>query len=110
VILGFEEMQSIIQESQQEVQESRNLYVQSVRLVSSISWDETEAREISEMLSHSDLLIQERELRVQQMSLRFEEKTSTYLSLEINSMKAMRLLAMCLREVITASSDRAAGP
>jgi hypothetical protein len=107
----FKDFQSTIQESQQYIQESRNIYEQSARLVSSISWeDETEAREISEILRHSGLLIQERELRVQQMSLQLEEKTSTLISLEINSIKAMRLLATCLREAITASSDRVAGP
>lgn len=110
-ISGFKDFQSTIQESQQHIQESRNIYEQSARLVSSISWeDETEAREISKILRHSGLLIQERELRVQQMSLQLEEKTSTLISLEINSIKAMRFLATCLREAITASSDRVAGP
>jgi uncharacterized membrane protein len=102
----FEDFQSTVQKSQQDVQEARNLYEQSARLVTSVSWqDETEARQLSEMLRSSHLAIQERELRVQELSLRLEEKMSILRSLEINSMKAMRLLTMCLREAITATSD-----
>jgi hypothetical protein len=75
-------------------------------LVTSVSWQaETEARQLLEMLCSSHLAIQEKELRVQELSLRLEEKMSILLSLKINSMKAMRLLTMCLREPMTATSD-----
>jgi hypothetical protein len=104
-IVFFEDSQSAIRQTQQEIQETRNLYEHTATLITSVSWqDQTEARQVSE------LEIQERELRVQELNLRLkEESMPILLSLEINRRNAMRSLTTYLREAITATSDRAAG-
>jgi hypothetical protein len=110
-IVFFEDSQSAIRQTQQEIQETRNLYEHTATLITSVSWqDQTEARQVSELVRSSHLEIQERELRVQELNLRLkEESMPILLSLEINRRNAMRSLTTYLREAITATSDRAAG-
>jgi hypothetical protein len=69
-----------------------------------------EAQRASEMLRSQHLTLQELESRVEQQSLRLEEMRPIWHSLEINGLKSMRLLTMCLREATSIIGNRAAGP
>lgn len=110
-MLDFKDIQSTIQKSQQEIQEARDACAQAVILMRSVPWqDQAQAQQASEMLRSAYLGIQEMELGVQEQRLRLEETIPVLNKLEINSNKSMRLLTMCLREAITATSNRASGP
>ena len=107
----FKDIQSIIQKGQQDIQEARDACQQTAILIRSVPWqDQAEAQQASELLRSSYLRIQEIELWLQQQILRLEETIPVLNKLEINSNTSMRLLTMCLREAITATSNRAAGP